>query len=122
MFFVRYLDCVLVVLTAPFVVVAGLPVLGYVVAAVAWLLSRLASHLLEQAVARRPAGDLRATVGITFAGMMARVWLVGLAVLAVGLAGSRDDGAMAAALLLAAFTVSLAMSFFTRSLDRKPLT
>ena len=33
---VRYLDVVVVVLAAPFVLLTGLPVLGYVVGAVLW--------------------------------------------------------------------------------------
>ena len=36
----RWLDVVLVVLAAPFVVLMGLPVLGYVVGAVAWIANR----------------------------------------------------------------------------------
>ncbi len=48
------------------------------------------------------------------AALLGRVWLVALAIILARFAGSKDDGIMAAALLLAAFTVYLAMSFVTR--------
>jgi hypothetical protein len=46
--------------------------------------------------------------------MMGRVWLVALAVILARVAGGKDDGIMAAALVLSAFTVYFAMSFVTR--------
>ena len=47
--------------------------------------------------------------------MMGRVWLVALAILVARYAGGKDDGIMAAALVLAAFTVYFVMSFFARN-------
>ena len=46
--------------------------------------------------------------------MMGRVWLVALAIILARVAGGKDDGIMAAALVLAAFTVYFVMSFVTR--------
>jgi hypothetical protein len=50
--------------------------------------------------------------------MMARVWIVVCAVVAARFAGDRDDGVMAALLVLAAFTVYFAMSMLVRQLER----
>lgn len=111
MFTLRYLDVCLVLATAPFVIVGGLPLEGYLIGAAAWLLTRLGADFL-QARARR-AGDLKMRAGLTLAGMMGRVWLVALAVILARVAGGKDDGIMAAALVLAAFTVYFAMSFVT---------
>jgi hypothetical protein len=47
--------------------------------------------------------------------MFARSWLVALTILAVGLAGQREDGLMAAIVVLAAFTVYFAMSLILGS-------
>jgi hypothetical protein len=47
--------------------------------------------------------------------MFARTWLVALTILAVGLAGERHDGLMAAVTVLAAFTVYFAMSLILGS-------
>jgi hypothetical protein len=108
----RYLDVCLVLATAPFVLAGGLPLAGYLIAAAAWLLTRLAGVFL-QAQARR-AGDMKLKAGLQLAAMMGRVWLVGLAVILARVAAGKDDGIMAAALVLAAFTVYFAMSFVTR--------
>ena len=112
MFFVRYLDVCLVLATGPFVVLAGLPVFGYVVGALAWLLTRLGTALAYER-ARRIA-DPRLKAGLQVGGMMGRVWIVALAVILAKFAGGKGDGVMAAVLALAAFTVYFVMSFVTR--------
>ncbi len=108
----RYLDVCLVLATAPFVLAGNLPLTGYLIGAGAWVLTRLAAAYL-QAQGRR-ASDVKLRAGLQIAGMMGRVWLVALAVILARVAGGRDDGIMAAALVLAAFTVYFAMSFVTR--------
>lgn len=116
--FVRYLDVVVVVLAAPFVILTGAPLLGYVVGAVAWIATRVAGALTERAAKRRT--DARAVAALNLATLLGRVWIVGLSILAVGLAADREDGLMAALLALVAFTVYLATSLITRPLERKP--
>ena len=60
------------------------------------------------------AGDPKLKAGLMVAALLGRFWLVALAIILARYAGSKGDGIMAAALLLAAFTVYLAMSFVTR--------
>jgi hypothetical protein len=68
------------------------------------------SRLAGAAVERRASGaDYRRQIGINIATQMARAWLVGLAILAVGLAAEREDGLTAAVVVLAAFTVYFAL-------------
>jgi len=62
----------------------------------------------------RRVGDPKYRAGLQVAGMMGRIWVVALAVILARVTGGRDDGIMAAALLLAAFTVYFVMSFITR--------
>ncbi len=112
MVFLRYLDVCLVLATAPFVLAGGLPLFGYGVGAGAWLLTR-AGVAFTHGQARR-ASDSRVKAGLHVAGMMGRVWLVAAAIILARSAGGKGDGIMAAALLLAAFTVYLVMSFVTR--------
>ena len=112
----RFLDVGLIILALPFVVVAGLPVLGYVVGAGAWIVQRIAGELVERRA--RAADDPRTEIGLTVGSIIARAWVVGLAIVAVGTAGSRDDGAMAAATILAAFSIYFAMNVVLRSLER----
>src|SRR3954470_9985189 len=114
--FVRYLDVTVVLLAAPFVVLTGAPLLGYLVGAATWILTRFAGVAIERwARARKSA---RTAVGISFAVLMGRAWVVGIAILAVGLAGSREDGLMAALLALVAFTIYLATSLVFRPMER----
>jgi hypothetical protein len=110
-FTLRYLDVCLVLATAPFVLAGGLPLAGYLIGAFAWLLTRLGT-IFMYARARR-VGDPKYRAGLQVAGMMGRIWLVALAVILARVV-SKDDGIMAAALLLAAFTVYFVMSFITR--------
>ena len=114
--FVRYLDVVLVVLAAPFVVLMGGPVLGYAVAAATWIASRVLGAWLERRVGVARAHATQ--VGVAFAVLMGRAWLMGIAILVVGVAGNREDGLMAALLALVAFTVYFATTLIIRPMER----
>jgi len=111
-FTLRYLDVCLVLATAPFVLIGGLPTAGYLIGAGAWLLTRLGTAFIHARA--RFVGDPKVRAGLQVAGMMGRVWLVALAVILARVAGGKDDGVMAAAIVLAAFTVYFVMSFITR--------
>jgi hypothetical protein len=113
----RWLDVILVVLAAPFVVLTGLPVLGYVVGAAAWIVNRVIGAFVERRA--RATDDVRKAVGLNLGALIARSWLVGLTILAVGLAGDREDGLTAALLVLAAFTLYLVTSLLLRPLEGK---
>ena len=112
----RYLDVLLVVLAAPFVVLTGLPVLGYVAGALGWIVQRAIAVAIEGRMRRQP--DIRAAIGLGLGATLGRAWLVGLTILVVGLAGAREDGVMAAVLVLAAYTVYLVTSLILRPLER----
>ena len=112
----RYLDVVLVVAALPFVALAGLPLLGYAVGAVAWILQRAAGVALERQAAKTT--DIRRQVGLNLGGTLARAWIVGGAILAVGLAGEREDGLIAAVLVFVAFTVYFALSLILHTVAR----
>jgi hypothetical protein len=114
---VRYLDVVLVVLAAPFVILLGGPVLGYAVGAGVWIAQRVLEAVLERAARR---SDVRRAIGIKVASMIGRTWLIGVGILAVGLAAEREDGFTAALLCLAAYTIHLATTLMLRPLERNP--
>ena len=113
---VRYLDVALVLLAAPFVVAFGVPALGYGVGAAAWLLSRGIEVLLERRASR---AQLRGAIGLKFASMLGRTWLIGIAIVTVGVAADRQDGFVAAVVCLLAYTVHLATQLILRPLDSK---
>jgi hypothetical protein len=114
---VRYADVAIIVLAAPFVILLGAPVLGYVVGVAVWIAQRILEAVLESAARR---GDVRRQIGIKVASMIGRTWLIGVGILAVGLAAEREDGFTAAIVCLAAYTVHLATSLILRPLERNP--
>jgi hypothetical protein len=114
---VRYLDVVVIVLAAPFVILLGLPVVGYVVGAGIWIAQRVLEALLDRAGRR---SDVRRAIGIKVASMIGRTWLIGIGVLAVGLSAEREDGFTAALVCLAAYTIHLATTLLLRPLERNP--
>ena len=114
---VRYLDVVLIVLAAPFVVLLELPLLGYAVGATVWILARVLEAVLERSAGR---SDVRRAIGVKVASMIGRTWLIGIGILAVGLAAEREDGFTAALLCLGAYTVHLATALILRPLERNP--
>jgi putative exporter of polyketide antibiotics len=103
----RFADLALLALALPAFVVAGWPLLGYAVAAGAWLVARAVGLLAERRASRDLAGgERRHAMGVMAMAMLGRVWLVALAVLLVGLA-EREAGLAAALLAAALFTVYL---------------
>jgi hypothetical protein len=112
----RYGDLVLLALALPAFLIAGWPMLGYGVAAAAWLAQRgiqaLAGRRVRSSIA---SGDRRAALGIMGATTLGRVWLIALAVLIVGLV-ERDAGLAAALLSAALFTLYFASQVIDRLL------
>jgi hypothetical protein len=113
----RQLDLLLLVAALPVFLIAGLPMLGYAVVAVVWLLIRG----LELVVARRTqgalaAGDRRTALGLTAASSLGRAWLIVFAVLLVGLV-DRNAGLAAAVLALGVFSIHFATNVITSFLD-----
>jgi cytochrome c oxidase assembly factor CtaG len=113
----RWLDVILVVLAAPFAIVMGAAPVGYAVGAAAWIVNRAIGAAVERRAQAET--DIRRTVGMNLGALIARSWLVGLSILAVGLAGDREDGLTAAILVLAAFTLYFVTQLFSRSLEGK---
>jgi putative exporter of polyketide antibiotics len=100
-----YADLGLLALALGAFIVAGWPLLGYAVAAVAWLAARGIEYAAKRRATRSMAGgDRRRALGTMAAATLGRVWLIALAVLLVGLA-EREAGLAAALLSLALFTV-----------------
>jgi hypothetical protein len=105
---IRYADLALLALALPLFLLADWPLLGYAVAAGAWLVQRGILALADRRVAAALAqGERRSAMGLTAASSLGRVWLLALAVLLVGLLGEDRDGLAAALLLVVLFTVQL---------------
>jgi hypothetical protein len=117
----RYLDIVLLIVALPIFVLGGLPMLGYVAGAGAWLVQRAVQIVLNRKAAE--ADDPRTTVGIAAGSMIGRAWLVALTIFAAGL--KDEDAGLAAAVLVivlftAYFTVSMIMRPFQQDHSEQP--
>ncbi len=104
----KHVDLLVLAAALAVFVVGGLSLLGYAVAAAAWL----AQRGIQVLAARRTADELAAgnrqrAMGIVAATTLGRVWLMVTAVLLGGIV-EREAGLAAAVLLLILFTVSFA--------------
>ncbi len=114
---VRYADVALLVVALPVFLAAGLPLAGYAAVAAFWGLSLW----LEAYAERRAAGELaegnrRDAMGWVAVTTLARVWVIALAVLLVGLLFERDAGLAAAVFAAVLFTVHFGCRFIARAM------
>ena len=104
----RYPDLIFLALALPVFVLADLPLLGYLVAAGAWIVQHLILIAADRASAKAlRAGDRRRALGIVAGATLGRVWLMATAILLVGLLAEREDGLAAALLTLVLVTLHL---------------
>lgn len=109
----KNLDFGVLALALPVFLIGGFPMVGYAIVAAVWVAQRwLQSFATARAV---ETGDRRAAIGVIGGMMVARIWLLGLGVLAAGLI-DREAGVAAGLLAVALFT-----TFFVTLLIVKPL-
>jgi hypothetical protein len=111
----RHLDIVVLVLALGIFAAAGLPLLGWAAAAVAWGVQRVIAFLLERQA--RAATEPRAVAGLMVASMLTRGWLVAIAIFGAGLV-DRKAGLTAAVLFLLLFTVQLTVNMSVRPFEK----
>ncbi|HKH63905.1 MAG TPA: hypothetical protein VKA35_00420 [Solirubrobacterales bacterium] len=116
----KYVDLLALLIALAVFLIGDLPLLGYAVAAAAWLAQRgihmLAQRRMKQELA---AGNRQKAMGIVAGSGLGRVWLMATSVLLVGIA-EREAGLAAAILLLALFTLSFAAQGLTHLFDDQP--
>jgi hypothetical protein len=116
----KYVDLIALLVALAVFLLGDFPLLGYAVAAGAWLTQRgiqmLAQRRMKQELA---AGNRQKAMGIVAATGLGRVWLMATSVLLVGVA-ERESGLAAALLLLALFTISIAAQGLAHLFDDQP--
>jgi hypothetical protein len=116
----RYVDLLALVVALAVFLLGGFSLLGYAVAAGAWLTQRgiqvLAQRRMRQELAR---GNRQKAMGLVAGSGLGRVWLMATAVLLVGVA-EREAGLAAALLLLALFTLSFVAQGIAHLFDDQP--
>jgi hypothetical protein len=117
----RFADLAVLALALPVFLLAGLPLLGYAVAAAAWL----AQHAIFTFAERRStvalrSGDRTSAVGSIAVATFVRLWVVTGAILLVGLLAEREDGLAAAVLCAVLVTVHLGAVAVSRMVASGP--
>jgi hypothetical protein len=109
----KYVDLLVLAAALAVFVLGGFPLLGYAVAAAAWLTQRGIQVLAGRRAAQELAnGNRQRAMATLAASTLGRVWLMAAAVLVVGLAAEREAGLAAALLLVGLFTISFAAQAF----------
>lgn len=104
----KHVDLLVLAAALAVFVIGGLPLLGYAVAAAAWLAQRGIQVLAgRRTAAELMAGNRQRAMGFVAASTLGRVWLMVTAVLLGGIV-EREVGLSAAVLLLILFTISFA--------------
>jgi hypothetical protein len=104
----KHVDLVVLAAALAVFALAGWPMLGFAVAAAAWLAQRAIQVLAARKVeAELAAGNRQRAMGALAASTLGRVWLMVTAALLAGIA-DREAGLAAAVTLVILFTVSFA--------------
>ncbi len=117
---VRYFDFVVLALALPIFIVAGLPIVGYITAAAAWIGQRAIQ--IETTRRAQASKDPRTVVGLMAGSMIGRGWLVAAAIFIVGITISSQAGLAAAVLFIVLFTVYFTTNMILRPFDTPPPT
>ena len=107
-----YLDVVVLVVAAPIMLLIGVPAVGYLVGAGAWIVLRAVGVAVERAAGA--AGDPRREASLRLAYLLGRLFLLAIAVILVRNGAGRDDGLTALLVIVFAFTLQLVLSFLNR--------
>jgi hypothetical protein len=114
----RYMDFGVLIAALPIFLLGDLPIAGWAVGAGGYAIQRIVRDVLANKA--RESEDPRTVAGILVASMLARGFLIALALLGVGLAVSNKAGLCAAVLFLAAFTISFGMGLALRPFEQGP--
>jgi hypothetical protein len=100
----RYLDVLVVAFATAPALALGLPALGYLVGAGAWVFQRVLAEL-----DRRWIVSSSAQLGRGLVEAFGRIWLLAGAIVIAGVAGGRADGLTAAVTIFVAYSIAFAL-------------
>ncbi|HTX30511.1 MAG TPA: hypothetical protein VMD09_03955 [Solirubrobacteraceae bacterium] len=113
----RYLDIVLIVVGAPILLLMGVSPVGYAVGGGAWIVLRIAGVGLERFLAASP--DARREISLRLAYLIARIFLLALAVILVRKSDGKDAALTTLAVIVFAFTIQLVVGVIDRPRSQK---
>jgi hypothetical protein len=114
----RWADLILLAIALPVFLLADLPIVGYAAVAAAWLAQRAVQQWASARVAH--ASERTSALRLIAGTFMARLWLITIAILLVGILADDEAGLSAAVLAAALVTANLAGEALTRSPTEEP--
>jgi hypothetical protein len=108
----RYFDVVLVVVAAPIMLLIGVSAVGYGVGAGTWIALRAAGEVVEGYAARVPQATQQISIRLGY--LLGRLFGLAIAVILVRQGAGRDAGLTTLLVIVAAFTIQLALGFANR--------
>ena len=112
----RYFDVAVIIVAAPIMLLIGVPAVGYLVGAGAWIVLRAVGVIIERVVPSLH--DPRGEVTLRLAYLLGRLFALAIVVILVRDGAGRDDGLTALFVIVFAFTTQLVVSFMTRPRSR----
>ena len=107
-----YLDVVILVVAAPIMLLIGVPAVGYLVGAGAWIALRAVGIGVDRLAVS--IGDPNREITLRLAYLIGRLFVLAIVVILVRNGSGRDDGLTALLVIVFAFTTQLVTSFLTR--------
>ena len=107
----RYFDVIILIVAAPIMILIGVPAVGYAVGAGAWIGLRLLGVGVDRLAGPKPT---QRGVAIRLGFMLGRLFTLAIAIILVRNGAGKDAGLACLAVIVFAFTVSLATSALTR--------
>jgi hypothetical protein len=111
-----YLDVVVLVVAAPIMLLIGVPAVGYLVGAGAWIALRAVGVAVDRVAGA--ADDPRREASVRLAYLLGRLFLLAIAVIIVRNGSGRDAGLTALLVVVFAFTTQLVLSILNRPRSR----
>jgi len=108
-----YFDVIVLVVAAPIMLLIGVPAAGYGIGVGAWIALRAVGVAVDRYAAATPDANRQISVRLGF--MLGRLFALALAVIVARNADGRDAGITCLAVIVFAFTASLATSALTRA-------
>jgi hypothetical protein len=112
----RFIDVVLIVVAAPIMLLIGVPAVGYLAGAGAWIALRAVGAVVERYAGGL--GNMARELTLRTAFPIVRVFVLALTVIFVKRGSGKDAALAALAVIVFAFTVHLFVSFAERPRSR----
>jgi hypothetical protein len=109
---ITFIDVWLVLFAAPVMLLIGVPAVGYLVGAGAWIALRAAGIVVERRAAK--IGDVSRELTVRLFYVLGRVLLLALAIIVVRKSAGKHDALATLVVIAVAFTVQLGVSIANR--------